>query len=60
MKLLRKKRKARVMVLVLIFMAVVTLMTSATVVIVSRYQRNLVRHVEELRERVNPPEEEGG
>lgn len=44
-----KARKGRVMAMVLIFLAVVALLTTATVVTVSRYQKSLRLKVEELR-----------
>jgi len=58
--MLHRKKKARALALVLIFMAAVTLITTSTVVIVSRYNHNLRRHVEELRETVYDGVEEPG
>ena len=47
-----KKRSGKVLVLVLMFIAVVSILTASTMTVITRYQNSITRQITELRESV--------
>ncbi len=49
---MNKKRSGKVLVFVLIFIAVVSILTTSTVSVITRYHNSITRQITELRESV--------